>query len=105
MTSGIRIQTTFSLEEAAEAAPSLGALKERIRASQGCMEQILHLIPSTLRAHVKPGPLQEGEWCLLVGNAAASTKLRQLLPVLQNELVRSGRQITSIRLKVQSRGR
>ena len=105
MTPGIRIQTTFSLEEAAEAAPTLGALRERIKASQGCLEQVLHLIPSTLRAHVKPGPLQEGEWCLLVSNAAASTKLRQLLPILQSELVRNGRQITSIRLKVQSRAR
>ena len=102
MSSGKRIQTTFSLEEAAQAAPTLGALRERIKASQCCLEQIRHLIPSTLRAHVKPGPLQEGEWCVLVGSAAASTKLRQLLPVLLKELVRNGNQVTSIRLKVQS---
>ncbi|QCB46700.1 DUF721 domain-containing protein [Hydrogenophaga sp. PAMC20947] len=105
MTSGKRIQTTFSLEEAADAAPSLGALRERIKASQWCLDQVRHLIPSTLRAHVKSGPLQEGEWCLLVGNAAASTKLRQLLPALQKELVRNGGQVTSIRLKVQSHAR
>lgn len=105
MTSGTRIRTTFSLEEAAEAAPTLGALKERIKASQWCLDQIRHLIPSTLRTHVKPGPLQDGEWCLLVGSAAASTKLRQLLPALQKELVRNGGQVTSIRLKVQSHTR
>ena len=105
MISAGRIQTTFSLEDAAGAAPTLKALKQRIQASQWCLEQVKHLIPSTLRDHVKSGPLQEGEWCLLVGNAAALTKLRQLLPTLEKELKCKGAQLTSIRLKVQTKVR
>lgn len=105
MTPVTRTRTAFSLEEAVDAAPTLGALRERIRMSQQCLEQVRHLIPSSMRTHVKAGPLQEGEWCLLVGNAAASTKLRQLLPSLLKALAQNGAQVTSIRLKVQSQSR
>ncbi len=92
----------FSLEEAAGAAPSLAALQERIRASQRCMEQVQHLIPMAMRRHVKAGPLQDSEWCLLVGNAAASTKLRQLQPALLQALRQSGQEVSAIRIKVQA---
>lgn len=95
-------QTLFSLEQAASASAPLAALTQRIRESQQYLEQVQHLIPAPLRPHVKAGPLQEGEWCLLVGSAAASTKLRQLLPSLQTRLTQNGAQVTAIRLKVQS---
>jgi len=101
MTSPPRRHTMFSLEQAADAAPSLAALQERIRASQQCMDQVKHLIPAALRHHVKPGPIQDAEWCLLVGNAAASSKLRQLLPALQQTLSQAGLQVNAIRIKVQ----
>mgnify|MGYP006187435673 CR=1 FL=1 len=74
---------TLSLEQAVGAAPSLAALQERIRASALCLNQVRHLIPASLQRQVQAGPIEDGEWCLLVGNAAASTKLRQLLPALQ----------------------
>ena len=92
----------FSLEQAAGAAPSLAALQERIRESQHCMEQIQHLIPAAMRRHVKAGPIQDTEWCLLVGSAAASAKLRQLLPMIQQTLTQSGLQVSAIRIKVQA---
>lgn len=95
----------FSLEQAVGESSSLAALQERIRASSWCLEQVQHLIPTTLRRHVKAGPLQEGDWCLLVGSAAASTKLRQLLPTLQQTLTQKGAQVTAIRIKVQAAGR
>ncbi|MDG5976586.1 hypothetical protein H010_15065 [Hydrogenophaga taeniospiralis CCUG 15921] len=91
----------LSLEQAVGAAPSLAALQERIRASRQCMEQVQHLIPTNLRRHIKAGPIQDTEWCLLVGSAAASTKLRQLLPSLQQALTQNGAQVNSIRIKVQ----
>lgn len=92
----------FSLEQAAGAAPSLAALQERIRESQRCMERVQHLIPATMRRHVKAGPIEDTEWCLLVGNAAASTKLRQLLPALLQALAQGGVQVSAIRIKVQA---
>ncbi len=95
----------FSLEEAAGAAPSLAALHQRIRQSDWCLQQISPLIPSALRPHVVAGPLEEGDWCLLVRSTAASTKLRQLLPRFLEQLRTAGAQVSSIRIKVQSTGR
>lgn len=92
----------FSLEQAVGAAPTLALLQERIRASRDCLEQVKALIPVPLHALVQAGPLEEDEWCLLVGSAAASTKLRQLLPSMQQRLAQNGMQINSIRLKIQT---
>lgn len=95
----------LSLEQAVGAAPTLAALQERIKESRWCLDQVQHLIPSSLRPHVQPGPLQDQEWCLLVKSAAASTKLRQLLPTLQQTLTQRGAQVNAIRIKVQTSGR
>ncbi len=95
----------LSLEQAVGAAPTLSMLRERIRESRWCLDQVQHLIPPNLRPHVQPGPLQDREWCLLVASAAASTKLRQLLPALQQALTQSGAQINAIRIKVQTPAR
>lgn len=91
----------LSLEQAVGEAPSLAALQERIRVSQHCLQLVRPLIPSTLRQHVKAGPIQDNEWCILVGSAAASTKLRQLLPSMLQVLTQSGAQVNAIRIKVQ----
>jgi hypothetical protein len=95
----------FSLEEAAGAAPSLAALQERVRQSEGCLQLIRPLIPAALRPHVLAGPLADGDWCLLVRSAAASSKLRQLLPRFLERLAEQGAPVGTIRLKVQSGGR
>ena len=102
MSTAIRSHQMFSLEQAADAAPPLAALQARIRESQHCMERVQHLIPATMRRHVKAGPIEDTEWCLLVGNAAASTKLRQLLPALLQTLAQEGQQVSAIRIKVQT---
>ena len=101
MASDPRPRTVFSLEQAVSAAPSLALLQERIRESQACMDQIRHLIPAAMRQQVTAGPLQNQEWCLLVVSAAASTKLRQLLPAIQQTLTAGGAQVNAIRIKVQ----
>jgi hypothetical protein len=84
----------FSLEQAVGEEPTLALLQERIRASRNCLEAVT--------AQVQPGPLADGEWCLLVSSAAASTKLRQLLPSMRQRLAQNGMEITSIRLKIQT---
>lgn len=94
----------LSLEQAVGEAPSLAALQERIQASQRCLQQVSALIPATLRQHVKAGPIQENEWCILVGSASASTKLRQLLPAMLQVLAQNGAQVNAIRIKVQMAG-
>ncbi len=104
MSATFRYQT-FSLQQAADAAPSLAALQERVRASQRCLQRIEHLIPHTLRRQVKAGPLDGTEWCLLVGSSAASTKLRQLQPAFLQALAQEGLQVSAIRIKVQATAR
>lgn len=105
MTTGQRFNNMLSLEQAVGSAPSLAALQARIRESQNCLEHVKPLIPQSLRQHVKAGPIEEGQWCLLVSSAAASTKLRQLLPTMLQVLVEYGMQVKAIRIKVQIQGR
>ena len=102
MNKALTHQKQFTLEQAVQAAPSLAGLQERVRESQRCMDLIRHLLTEAMRRHVTAGPIDDTEWCLLVANAAASTKLRQLLPVLERTLAQSGRQVTAIRIKVQA---
>ncbi|MEZ5704013.1 MAG: DciA family protein [Burkholderiaceae bacterium] len=92
----------FSLEQAADAEPSLAALAQRVRASQQYLKTVQHLVPTPLRTHVKAGPLDDGVWCILVSNTAASTKIRQMIPSLLTTLNQNGAQITAIRIKVQT---
>jgi hypothetical protein len=105
MTTALRLHTMLRLEQAISSAPSLAALQERVRESQRCLEQVKPLIPQSLRQHVEAGPIEGTEWCLLVCSAAASTKLRQLLPALLVILNENGLKITGIRIKVQMQGR
>ncbi|WP_291008281.1 hypothetical protein [Hydrogenophaga sp.] len=95
----------LSLEQAVDAAPSLAALQQRIRDSQRYLDLVKHLLPVSMRPHVHAGPVHDTEWCLLVASAAASTKLRQLVPSLQQVLTQNGAQVSSIRIKVQAKGR
>lgn len=105
MTTALRIHNMLSLEQAVSSAPSLASLQERVRESQRCLEQVKPLIPHSLRQYVKAGPIEDTEWCLLVGSAAASTKLRQLLPSMLLILNENGLKTTAIRIKVQISGR
>lgn len=104
MSTAPRSHSMLSLEQAVGAAPTLALLQQRIRASQHCLECVKHLLPPGLRSHVKAGPIEDTEWCMLVGSAAASTKLRQLVPVMLQALTRNGAQVSAIRIKVQMPG-
>ena len=87
-----------TVEQAVSAAPSLARLASLARESGDRLAAILPLVPAGLR----PGPIEDGVWCLLVPNNAAAAKLRQLAPALQAHLRSGGWQVTSIRLKVQT---
>ncbi|HSV78869.1 MAG TPA: DciA family protein [Ramlibacter sp.] len=91
--------------EAAQEAPTLARLAQLARESGERLKAIQPLIPAALRAAVRPGPIEGASWCLLVEGNAAAAKLRQLLPLLQDKLNKSGWQVTSIRLKLGSPAR
>ena len=97
-----RLPPAMPVHEAADASPTLARLAQLARESGERLKAIEAFIPATLRASVRPGPIEGDTWCLLVDGSAAAAKLRQVLPALQAQLSRRGWQVTAIRLKVGS---
>lgn len=94
------------LLKATQDTPALAKLIELSRDSSARLKAIEPLIPLPLRPFVQAGPIDGGNWCLILDNNAVAAKIRQLLPVLESHLRVKGWEINAIRLKVQaSRGR
>ncbi len=89
------------LTAALQGSEPLAGLLHRIRQSQARLDAIAPLLPPALRQAVRPGPLDDAGWSLLVANSAAAAKLRQMLPQLQAGLLAHGWPAVEIRLKVQ----
>ncbi len=88
--------------EALGASAALARLAERVRESDARYAAVLDALPETLRAHVRPGPLDDEGWSLLAANAAVAAKLRQCVPRLAEVLRTQGFQSKPIRIRVQS---
>jgi hypothetical protein len=78
----------------------LARLLERVAESNRCLEIVRAQLPPALRAQVRPGPLDERGWALLVPNAAVAAKLRQSLPLLLQALQQAGRAPCEIRIRI-----
>ena len=89
-----------SANDAAQNAPTLAHLARLGRESSDRLKAIEPLIPEALRSAIKGGPIDEKNWCLLVGSNAAAAKIRQLLPALEERLLANGWKVNSIRLKI-----
>ncbi len=89
--------------EALRSNETLGSLLQRLQRSRQRMACIEPLLPPALRDSVQAGPLDEEGWSLLVANAAAAAKLRQMVPHLAAELLAQGWPEIPIRLRVQAR--
>lgn len=77
-----------SLDRAIASSDSLASLAARLRESEQRLATIAPLLPDTLAREIRPGPIDDEGWSLLVSNAAVAAKLRQLLPLL-NETLRA----------------
>ena len=88
--------------QAAVESPTLARLAQLARESGERLAAIESSIPKSLRASIRPGPIEGTSWCLLVDNNAAAAKLRQLLPQLVQKLNSRGWEVTAIRLKLGS---
>ncbi|NIC40146.1 hypothetical protein [Aquabacterium sp. A08] len=96
----------FSLQQAVTASPVLAQVAERVRRSQQMLQTIRPLLPPGLRAQVQAGPVDDNGWCLLVGNPAVGSKLKQLTPALMAALRQANLGVPQLRIKVQAaRGR
>lgn len=90
------------IEEALSRSTPFAKLLLLMRESNARFDAIRNVLPAALAAHVKPGPVDENGWTVLVANASVASKLRQLQPRLESALKHSGREVTAIRIKVQS---
>ena len=93
----------FSLQQAVQANSVLARVADRIRQSEQMLALIRPLLAPGLRAQIQAGPVDEESWCLLVGNPAVGTKLRQLTPALLTALRTAGYAVPRLRLKVRVR--
>jgi len=95
-----RLQSTLTLHQAVGESQTLARLTQRVHESNQRLKAIEALIPSTLRPAVKAGPIDDENWCLLVSGNAAAAKIRQLIPLMQDNLHRQGWKVATIRLKI-----
>ncbi len=100
MNAPVRLHQPMSLEQAVRASPALAHLSELVRTSKEMLSTVSPLLPAGLRQTVQSGPLDSGEWWLLVDNSAAASKLRQLVPTLHQALSQRGYAVTTIHIKI-----
>ena len=93
----------LKLAAALEQSEPLGLLLRRLHEAQARFEAIAPLLPTSLRADVRAGPLEGDCWTLLAAHSPAAAKVRQMLPDLLQRLQDRGWQGTSIKVRVQSR--
>ena len=94
---------TLALRTALDQSPPLTALLQRLQQSRQRFAAIEAQLDDALRGAVRPGPLDDAGWSLLVSGGAAAAKLRQLLPQLQAQLRAQGWPDTPLRVRVQAR--
>jgi hypothetical protein len=101
MNASTRTHQMMSLQQAIHATPTLAHLSDLVAQSQKRLAVILPLLPPGLRKAVHSGPLDGADWCLLVDNSAAASKLRQLTPAMKLALETKGLAVAQLRIKVQ----
>jgi hypothetical protein len=92
----------MTVSEALRRSAPLTQLRARLQDSADRFEAIRNALPGTLSSQIRPGPVDEEGWSLLVANAAVAAKLRQIKPRLEGLLREQGWQVSSIRIRVQS---
>ncbi len=90
-----------SVLQASQESPTLARLSELATESSARLKSLGSIIPRGLQASIQAGPIEGGEWCLLISNTAVSAKVRQLVPAMQAHLRTKVWEVNAIRLKVQ----
>ena len=93
----------MSLGEALGGSAPLQSLLQRLTQSTARHKSLRNLLSPDLLAQLRPGPLDEEGWTLLVEHSAAAAKLRQLVPRIDAHLRAAGWPPVEIRLKVRPR--
>lgn len=88
------------LASALDQSDSLAGLLRRLRESEARLATVQACLPALLRGAVKPGPLDDESWTLLVANASTAAKLRQWVPALESSLADAGWPARTLRVKI-----
>jgi Dna[CI] antecedent, DciA len=96
------VPSPLSLTRALAASDSLAGLSARLRESEQRLAVIAPLLPDGLAREVRPGPIDDEGWSVLVSNAAVAAKLRHLLPRLNEALVARTFRDLPIRVRVRA---
>lgn len=88
------------LATALDRSEPLAGLLQRMRDSRARYQAVAALLPAGLAGEIRPGPLDDAWWVLLVPHAAAAAKVRQILPALETALRENGWAGPPIKIKV-----
>jgi hypothetical protein len=89
-----------SAAQAAMGSGVLAPLLRQAREAQQCLAQLASVLPPALLSLVDSGPLENGEWTLLVSHSAAAAKIRQWTPALAAHVRSKGWPVERIVVKV-----
>ena len=92
--------SSVTIDSALANSAPLASLMARLRESLARLEAIAPLLPAALRPSVHAGPVDPDAWTLLADNPACATKLRQMIPQLEAELVSRGWPRLDVRVRV-----
>lgn len=99
-----RLPPARNLGQAIEGAPTLSALLAGHQRANACFQRMLPVVPPSLRALVRPGPVDGACWTVFVEHSAAAAKLRQLVPALLAAVSDFDGSIAEVKIKIQPRG-
>lgn len=88
-----------SVLQAISDSKTLSSLLHQMEISKTCLRIVLEHIPLGLHTSITAGSLMDGKWCLLVTNASAIAKLKQLQPVMLEAIRANNIEIESIHFK------
>jgi hypothetical protein len=96
------VPAPMSLQRALDASDSLSNLAQRMDESQRRFKAVMPLLPAGWARELRPGPIDDEGWSVLVSNAAVAAKLRHLLPRLDEALKAQSFRELPIRVRVRA---
>ncbi len=86
--------------KAAQSAPGLAQLIAQASRSRSQVDDLTGLVPALILKQIHSGPMESGNWILMLKSGASAAKLRQMGPAICAHLRSKGWDIQSITVRV-----
>ena len=86
--------------KAAQSAPGLAQLIAQASRSRSQVDDLTGLVPALILKQIHSGPMESGNWSLMLRSGASAAKLRQMGPAICAHLRSKGWDIQSITVRV-----